>query len=186
METDLLPLASQELLSLSCKNLDEEDNDVELDVPAIAKLTALTRLELIDYQAHNPDLKLLQNLRLEELILVDCPLIVGVLLVPGALTSLQKLHISDRRAAYISLARYQANLENPVSEGYLPAHQLRRLGATVLGMPSLFQLSGRGTLFDVAMAEELKSWHRSKDRRFSMTKFDWFHCNCVWRKPAQQ
>ena len=154
-----------------------------MDVPAIAQLTALTRLELIYYD-DNPDMTPLQNLRLEELILVDCELIAKALFVPGALTALQKLHITDHGHC-VSAADYQADLENPASEGYLPAHQLRRMGAIVLGLPSLRRLSGWCSLLEVAMAEELKGWHRSKYRPFSITEYDWSDCKHVWTKPAQ-
>ena len=178
-----LPLAGIEVLSLSSR-CSQGFEEKDIDISAIVSSTALTRLELVEYHRKS-NLAPLWELGLKELVLLDCPNIPKALLVPGALTALQKLHIAER-GRRISPAAFQANLRDPASEAYVSSHKLCRLGAIVLSLPSLVQLSGTCSLFEAAMAEELEGWHRSQYQAGSMSDYDWPEGTYVWTKPGQQ
>ena len=189
MPDPFTPLAGPELLSLSCRRVDiYDDNEQVPDIPAMAELTALTRLELIDYECQL-DFAPLRQLGLKELVLDNCPYIPRALFVLGALTALQKLHIVEYRASLPplpSLEAFQRDLVTPLSEGYLEAHQLVRLGAIIFSLPSLVQLSGRWSLFALGMAEELEGWHTSPYKKASMTEYEWGGDDLLtWIKPLR-
>lgn len=77
-----IQLAHTQLSSLSCKPVEEPIEGVP-DVLAIARLTALTRLELADFYG-TAKCSALHNLALKELVLLRCSELVEALLVPGA------------------------------------------------------------------------------------------------------
>ena len=182
MVQTLLPLASKELLSLSCRY--HQGIDGLLDLNFIAGLTALTRLELIDFK-YLMDLAPLRDIAVKELVILECPRWPAALFVPGALITLQRLHIAHHEEAAVSRAAFMANLRNPASKDHLPAHNLCRLGAIILSLPSLIQLSGKCALFDLGIGEELKGWHRSQYDVLPLSDFDHPSSQYVWNKPAQ-
>ena len=96
-----------------------------------------------------------------------------------SLQELQKLHIAEQPWTE-QLSAYCANLQKPMSEGYLPAHRLHRLATIVLSLPSLIQLSGSCRLFALAMAEELEGWHRSSYVMYSMSDYEIPTGKYVW------
>ncbi len=60
----------------------------------LGSLTALTRLELIDYEfGWNP--RFVQRLPLQELVIIRCPEVHEQVFVTGGLTSLRKLHVEE-------------------------------------------------------------------------------------------
>ncbi len=127
-------------------------------IPAIASFTTLTRLELSEFHC-SKNLERLQNLGLRELVLVDCPGAAERLIVPGALTALQKLHISQNEEFGDNvLEDFSGSVRNSTSAGHEDALELIKLGQAVLGLPRLVQLSGWGPLFLLVLAEELKAW----------------------------
>ena len=190
MQSSFMPLAGAELLCLSCRCSEDFNGLLDPDIPAIANLRGLTRLELIGYKSRL-NFGALRQLGLKELVLVDCPHILEALFVPGALTALQKLQIVERYGVQIPSREdlYQSNLRDPLSEGYLRAHQLHRLGAIILSLPSLVQVSGECRVFLWAIAEELEGWHKSKpsvDYDFPMSSYNkWSSGHVTWVKPSQ-
>ena len=93
MPSEFLELASPQLVCLSCRHSVDglRPNDAVPDVFAIARLTSLTRLELIEYH-ETCDCSALHNLPLKELLLLDCPLLPEALIVPGVFT----VHFSQK------------------------------------------------------------------------------------------
>ena len=178
-----MPLAGPQLWELTCWDVQEAPLTYAPDIEAIARLTGLTRLELVSYDcavSFSP----LQHLGLIELVLVDCPYIPENLFIPGALTDLQKLHMADLEPPP-SPEEFNRDLQTPGSEGYLAAHELRHLGAIVLRLPKLFQLSGRCSLLSVGMADALSAsgWHKHRCKRGSMTNLEWHGDSYMWTKP---
>ncbi len=153
--------------------MEHTSQDYELNVPAIAMLTALTRLELTRFSQPVEALQSLGDLGLQELVLLGCSGLPEALFAHGSFTSLQRIHIAERRVLP-SLADFQRDLQTPSSRGYLPAHRLCRLGATVTSLPSLVQLSGRCPLFAVGMPDsiETRGWKEGTYPRASMSDYD--------------
>ena len=157
------------------------------DVFAIARLTSLTRLELIEYYCNVSQFTLLQNLGLIELVLMDCPYIPENIIRPGgqgALTALQKPYVADQEIIP-SLEDFNRALETPGSEFHLTAHGLCHQGAIAMSLPNLVELSGQCSLFTVGMADCLsaRGWHRSPSYCQCMTNFDWHPETDMWTKP---
>ena len=171
LPASIMQLAGPELLSLSCRqSTDLEEDEQVLDIPAIASLSALTQLELILYKSCL-DCAPLRQLKLKELVLLGCPHIPEILIVPEALIALLKLLIVDDSDGP-TLNAYQNDLHTPMSDGYLQAHQLFRMSAISFNLPSLVKLSGKCNLFTTSMAQELNSWHRCSYKMNSLSAYD--------------
>ena len=169
-------LAGPDLLSLEIMP-DEGEENQEMPirtVSAIAKLSALTRLELNGYNL-TTRLSALQHLKLQELNLHSSPGAAEAILLPGAMTTLQKLHILEGRDA-ADVEEYKNDLANTESEGHQSAQKLHQLGQVLFSLPSLVQVSGSCPLFSCAMAEGLKEWSLWKQKQ-SMFEKNW-----VWKK----
>lgn len=146
------------------------------------KLTALTRLELINSESIvSPEM--LQELPLTELLLHNCCLSTYSKLsrafVPGSLTALQKLHITEGEGAdadaedeiqfysktlladIVREEREEARLQRRRLEAAPHIGLLKVMGEELLSKPRLQQLCGCSVLFDFGMEDELKDWRMS-------------------------
>lgn len=170
-------LAGPQLLSLSCRPRSNEAPDIA----AIARLSSLTRLELICYSS-KADFSALWGLGLRELLLIHCPHIPSALIVPNALPDLQTLRILEDTAG-LKEAAYEYDLEHPESGGHLEAQQLVSLGAVVLSHPCIRQVSGRCRLLNLGMAEGLKGWKKSWNNEPPLPGLDWWSGEPVWTRP---
>lgn len=155
----------------------------------IAAMTALTRLEMINFRKGEGQYRVwgqqLQNLR--ELVLVGSPYLVNDLIVDGSMTALQRLHLvgdppADFHAFPTDKKSFYENLANLNARGHWRAQQLHNMGSTVLRLPSLTQVSGNCSLITYGMDEGLQSWKRCKYIRGCITQFDEGHANCMWSK----
>ena len=171
-----IQLAGPELLSLKImpdKGMQYQEMRLGT-VAAIAKLSALTRLELTGYKC-TARLTALQRLKLQELSLDSSPGAAEAILLPGAMTTLQKLHLSEGFGEIFDQAAFQNDLADTDSEGHQRAQQLHQLGQVLFGLPSLVEVSGSCCLFTCAMAEGLKDWSVWQQKYIV---FD----ECVWKK----
>ena len=144
---------------------DMPGEDVKYIDSTVARLTNLTTLELRDCGLIQ-DHRILRMMALRELSLKNCrkPQL-STLFVPGALTALEKLHIEDEdvnnhgghHVTYIG----QRRAVNPDSN-LVPKAELKRVGAAILALPNLRQLSGWSLLFG-EMQEGLKNWRATYD-----------------------
>ena len=158
----LLKLANPELQCFECSLHTTPGVTLTQVVDHIGTLTNLTRLELHAFiYEQTINVRPLHSLPLRELVLLDCQNLEAKLLMPGSLTSLQKLHIaeSDERQTAIS--------QQP---DVMP--QLRECGKAVLSLPDLTQLSGSCALFSFGMVEDLSSWQHSAYTKGLMTTND--------------
>ena len=127
-------------------------------VKAVARLSALTRLKLVAYFC-TTRLTALQRLNLRELYLYRCPGAAEALLLPGAMTTLQRLHILDDGTPWLLNPEiFQKELTDAESEGHKEVQKLYQMGQVLFSLPSLVQVSGTCPLFTCAMAEGLKDW----------------------------
>ena len=160
-------LAGPDLLSLEMTS-DEGNKRYELPwrmLTPIANLSALTRLQLSRYK-RNTRLTTLQHLNLQELNLHSCPGAAEAILLPGTMTTLQKLHIwEDRPSQPNDLEAYNKDLADTESEGHQSAQKLHQLGQVLFSLPSLVQVSGLCPLFSCAMAEGLENWSVWKQKQ---------------------
>ena len=127
--------------------------------PELARLVELTRLELVQQDQisySQAALIALRGLRLQELVLLNCHEMELKLLlsVPGALTTLRKLHIEDPAAL-----SYQPETCEPLPCG--KQKDLKSVGAAIFGLPELQQLSGWCDLFAIGMRHGLRRWKKS-------------------------
>ena len=129
-------------------------------VRQISTLTALTRLELVEYTGVTRHAAHLRSLPLRELILVDCHKLVLDIFVPGALTSLEKLHL-------VGMQR------NVMRDSLL---ELQDCAEAVLSLPHLVQLSGSNALFrEEGMASALSTWQQHEYTKGLMSANDFDH-----------
>lgn len=176
-----LPLASPQLQSLSMWHPEDLEPSMP-DLATISGLAGLTRLELIGYMG-TAEYALLQSLPVKELVLINCPRIPEVLFVHAALTALQRLHLAEYEPQPPDPEDFQRCLQAPGSERYLPAHHLRHLGALVLDLPRLVQISGEGSLIALGMAEGLRDWEKCPEKLGSTMHYHWKSSKYMWIKP---
>ena len=127
---------------------------LDCSVCDIGRLTALTRLEMryfrpIDYI----NITLIQALPVQELVFLECRGLEVQLIVPGAFSSLRKLHIEESRYGHSNHT----------------GKQLTACGSALLSLPHLSQLSGSCALFESGLKDELKGWRVSAYKRGLMT-----------------
>ena len=124
-----------------------------LDVPAIARMTGLTRLVLqkTSYDA-SVDITPLQELGLLELHLIECPDITEALIVPGALIALRKLYLEKR----LRDRRFKRSLDSQFLQAKIPG--LVRLRDATLSLPSLQEVDGIGSFFTLDPPQLLPDW----------------------------
>ena len=192
-------LAGPQLWSLNCLAMLSVGQGPQC-LPDLGSLTELTRLELTEfhYPANWPPLQNARLLRLIELVLVSCPHVPEALFVPGALSSLQRLHIEDDYNNYDQISDYyddppDSEADDPIDSGseetepellMTQRHQkLQRIGETVLSLKSLYQVSGRAYLLLFGMAESLVKWQRFDYKEYSMSSLDYEAHKFLWLKP---
>ena len=129
------------------------------DEQFIASLTTLTYLELTETPTWS-NFEALHNLQqLRTLVLVHCYGLRTKLFVPGAFTSLISLHIKGTCVWGIpAQAARGLHLHNSETED--KGQDLSKIGADILALPSLKELSGCCDIFDVLMLNGmLEGWH---------------------------
>ena len=180
---DLQNLADKSLRSLSLQE-DAQYRHNPRVFPRLAILTGVTRLELLE---RNDDadnsIQILRRLQLQELVLIDCRGMAQRLFVPGALTTIKRLHIE--RSHVISeehMIEGQADRRQQVRQG------LEAVGDVIFSLPNLYQVSGTCTLFLIGMRQGLKSWMEADFIEGTMVSCESYHCclvSCmkVWTKP---
>ena len=141
-EMIMLELALCGLHSLQWEFTGSRHSSLELALSKIGGFTTLTRVELRTFWCRFPDSLLplqvrpLQILPLQELALLDCDKLELQLIVPGALTSLRRLHIE------VANKGQQDSIEAPsLAKGLTPC------GEVLLSLPHLSQLSGFSASF---------------------------------------
>ena len=116
MHPSFLQLAGPKLQSLNYVAEMGKEGEGVPDVNAIAGLRGMTRLEL-SYFISNANLSALQGLKLQELVLINCPGAAAAILASGSMSSLQKLHILDR----VGLNKDEFNALEPHTDDHLKA-----------------------------------------------------------------
>ena len=176
---ELLALADENLQSLSLQE-DEANIYISSPLPRLDILTRLTRLELLERDGDADNSIEIRGLQLQELVLIDCKCLAQELFVPGALTTLRKLHIEISH--FISDESMMKNLPDSRRQ------ELKAVGEITLGLPHLYQVSGACTLFLVGMRQGLKSWREADFIEGTMVSCKSYHCCSlsqmkVWTKP---
>ncbi len=166
----LLHLAGPQLQSLSyAASISEKSNSIIM--PHVARLTALTKLELAHIHGvpQPANLHSLRQLGLLELRIMYCDKMAEALVVPGALPALQILHLEGRvTPMYKSLARSGILKDTP---------EFHEFGKALLALPDLVEVSGYGRLFVSKILEGCKEWKFvSREMRLP------FDRNTVWRR----
>ena len=155
-----IDLAPSSLQSLTFMEGDSEQ------LSHLRRLSNLTRLEL-DNVSCNIHMELVHKLGIVELVL--CGIFdVELILVPGALQKLQRLHIED-----CSLKSGQQQV-------------IERVNNVIFGLPNLCQVSGASCLFEAAQHCQLQLWERSQSRFlpcFPTYEYAPFEEKSVWKKP---
>lgn len=177
---ELLNLADESLRSLSLHE-DGVYRHNPLLLPRIAGLTGLTRLELSQREGDAVDsIQMLRGLQLQELVLIECSGIEQRLFIPGALTTLRRLHIEE--SDFISEESMMEILPENTRQ------ELRAAGDSILQLPHLYQVSGMCTLYQMSMQEGLRSWTEALFPEGLMVSYKSSH-SCaihqmkVWTKP---
>ena len=168
----LIELAGTALHSLECHFLGgtfAEKHGAVKAVRQIRTLTALTRLELVGFAGEpEPVATHLRALPLRELVLVKCFTLVLGIFAPGALMSLEKLHLVGGRRK-TSSARLQSCAE------------------VVLSLPHLMQVSGCHPLFGgEGMENVLSTWWELgyTEGLMSATNESIFGPMRLWQRPV--
>lgn len=157
-----LHASDNELLDLAPGNLDSLSIMSRQTGPflaALARLSALTRLELIDCYRVYHDYGPLHNLGLVELVLVNCPELLSAIFVPGALARLQKLHVEED----ISWKSPDHNQD----EQRQTEDKVRKL---IFSLPHLQQISGLSSIILAAERHQLQQWQRMQTVDCMMTE----------------
>ena len=178
-----LDLAAENLQSLS---LDLSRPCCSPRIAELTRLTELTRLELLDddnWRAAPPCFKPLRDLPLQELVILGFSGPEKVLFVPGALSTLRRLHIEDASCLKKSQGDGQLELDDECA--------LERAAEQIFQLPELYQVSGKCDLFEFAMKQGLKTWREADCQKGLMVTYKGFH-SChekwmkVWTKPNGQ
>ena len=162
-EMEFLSVAPNDLQCLRY-NLDilQETPEGSYIDSAVARLTNLTTLELRDCGLLQ-DHRILRKMALRELSLRNCRIPqLSTVFVPGFLTALEKLHIEDKGVSNNGVIYLGQERAGNADSRLEPAAELRKVGATILALPNLRQLSGWSLLLD-EMAEDLKKWRATRD-----------------------
>ena len=169
-------------MSLSCQPpIDASDVNL-LHASTIAKLTALTRLELPNYARCRGNVAPLMQLRLIELLLIDSQPICEAFLVSGAFPALRRLHILETDNPDLNYSgAHGTHLADGEENDEL--EYLCKLGGAVLSLPCLTEVSGHCPLFTLGMAEDLAGWmkvgYRAQSRPYQNI------LQCKWTKPIE-
>lgn len=150
---NFLHLGDTGLQSLSSEQPENEFRYIKPTLPQLANTSGLTRLELIRLDVCNFVTRV-RGLPLRELILISCHATELQLFVPGAFTSLQKLHIEEGACEDVM----QEDEDSATGNEEL---QLKDVGAMILDLPELRQVSGWCELYERGMREGLRSWGES-------------------------
>ena len=156
-EVELLHLAGSDLEYL---NLESRGAMPVMDMPAMARLTRLTRLSLSKQEVSSlPGLQRFQNL--QWLCLHQSQNIQSALVVPGGLTALRSLYMYDTTD---SVTAFSKQLQDMEPEAQQEAQQLRRTGEALLQLPSLTEIYGRSKLCMPGILNEQHGWLRNPGR----------------------
>ena len=150
----MVRLAGPQLRSLSCTaSAQTEPNGITM--PHLATLTALTKLELacVLGPPQPAELHSLRQLRLLELRLVNCGRLASSLIVPGALSTLRKLHLEDFMMCLLELAEIAAE-----RGAQCVAPEVHEFGRVLLALPDLVEVSGHCGLFVLKILEGCRGW----------------------------
>ena len=148
-------------------------------LPQLSRLTGLTRLELVEFNAQHC-LSSLRTLPLQELVLVNCQEFELKLFAANAqyalTTTLRKLHIEEVSYAGERQAR---EIRQP---------HLEEVGQAVFQLPGLHQVSGGCDLFAIGMSQGLENWGEADLVQGTMVTYSEFHYLPVaqmktWTKP---
>ena len=156
-DSDYLQLAEASLEDLEYSRPPNEKTFRMPNAGKLATLTALTRLVL--FATHGPlqPFPLSCLAKLKELVLIDCRRLHTALFVPGALQSLQRLHIEGSEGCYYCqyveyISEYVASAEEYAD--------LRKAGELIVSLPQLRQVSGGPCpLLSVGLESHLSAWH---------------------------
>ena len=183
-EPDFVGLAPDSLQSMSFK--DDTGNAAER-IQGIARLSALTRLELIEFDPHSfhsnkshdhvpypVELEPLLQLPLVELIIIASQNIEQLLLDPGTFSKSQRLHIEE---SVVGMRDNEPSEQRQQS--------LKRTGNAIFSLPDLQQVSGASSIFTAAQDHQLQHWQLLQTieppmTSYSMTEHASLSC---WRRP---
>ena len=142
--------AGPQLLSLDCAR---RPDDSDIQHPAYAEMTALTRMKLSGFPcpANSPPLPGLLLPNLVELSLINCSCLPQYLIRAGALTSLRKLDITGE-------VSFHPEHQSDDSSAAVEVQRLKSLGDIVTSLPSLTHISGNSNLFHCGMVDSLRDW----------------------------
>ncbi len=175
--SDFFGLASRGLQSLELDLKEMAGEDCTWAVWRAASFSGLTRLELAGLQAlTEAQAERMGNLRLQELVLIDCKLTPLKLFTARALRSLERLHIEDNVLSWWK--------ENKVGQPEnISMWEFRRFligcGKIILSLPRLHHLSGVSSVLEVGMKNKLKSWHVSDYEDGLMSSNNDFHGSLI-------
>lgn len=173
-----LDLADENLQSLSFKE-HHKYIGISSALPRLANFSCLTRLELFESKDVAEDsVQILRSLQLQELVLIDCRGLEQKLFVPGALTTLRRLHIEEKNcdiacASLLLDTRY---------------YELGAVGDIIWEIAGLEQVSGMCEVFVVGMMRGLSNWEEADLSEGTMVSCKSSH-SCVlnhmkvWTKP---
>ena len=124
----------------------------------------------------------LQRLSVVELRVIACTSaghksMLEVLVAPGALPCLQKLHVEEERA----------DLEHFADGTEAERSPTLRVGELVFSLPNLVEISGRSRLFLLGMPENWRFWSKCSEHWICDGPgfpFDPFRCDRVWVRIA--
>ena len=155
-----LHLAPDSLQSLSYQPYERAYPYREPDHSALARLTALTHLELADVPVrYEINLSWPPTPVLQELIIIRSPDAEGILLTPGALGSLRKLHVEERCTGGF------------INDYFRPAGPEIALCNSLLQLPKIQQISGRCQAFKKGMRAALPEWREVDYNDEKVSKF---------------
>ena len=167
----LLRLAYEDLQSLSL----QKNHSFRPDPPClqkVASLTKLTRLELKGLsKSSDEEIAALRNLQLQELVLLNCADLDLKLFVPGALTTLRKLHIEN--VNIVPIGSHHMMNEILLDE---ERDKLKAVGEIVFQLGELSQISGWCNLFKVGMRQGLREWNAADLPTGIMVSNTEMHC----------
>ena len=98
----------------------------------------------------------------KDLVLDRCPGVAELVLKPAAFTSLERLCLWEEESEK-DLTAFASASEDPESEIYSRVEASRQLKDTLLSLPSLVQLSGKGRFFALADKEGIYGWQKGQE-----------------------
>lgn len=128
-------------------------------------LPGLTKLELNGWRITN-SLAVAERPfpwpHVKDLVLDRCPGVAELVLKPGAFTSLERLCLWEEEPEE-GLTAFASASDEPESELYSRVEASRQLKDTLLSLPSLVQLSGKGRFFALADKEGIYGWQKGQE-----------------------